>query len=105
MAGSEDFVLYDADNWTEDEREHALETRSQVIELGLLGERKRNEGVEKEYPDVPSIAQQRPMTVSVKGRNRNEPCPCGSGKKSEEMSWPYVTFNLLRSTFVRIPDN
>ena len=82
VAGSEDFVLYDAGNWTEHEREQALETRAEMIELGLLGERNRHEGVEKEFPDVPTIAQQRqPMTFSMKGRNRNEPCPCSSGKK------------------------
>lgn len=82
VAGSEDFVLYDATNWTEPEREHALKTRAEMIELGLLGERKRHEGVEKEFPDFPTIAQPgRPMTFSMKGRNRNEPCPCGSGKK------------------------
>jgi len=82
VAGSEDFVLYDGANWTEQDREQALKTKTEMIELGLLGERKRLEGVEKEFPDVPTIAQQRgTMTFSMKGRNRNELCPCGSGKK------------------------
>jgi len=82
VAGSEDFVLYDAANWTEQDREHSLKTRAEMIELGLLGERKRFEGVEKEFPDVPTLAQQRgTMMFSMKGRNRNEMCPCGSGKK------------------------
>lgn len=81
-AGSEDFLLYDAANWTEQEHEQALETRAEMIELGLLGERKRLEGVEKEFPDVPLRSQpQSPMRFSMKGRNRNEPCPCGSGRK------------------------
>jgi hypothetical protein len=81
-AGSEDFLLYDATNWTEQEQEAALQTRAEMIELGLLGERKRTEGVEKEFPDVPANSQQRSrMAFAIKGRNRNEPCPCGSGKK------------------------
>jgi hypothetical protein len=81
-AGSEDFLLYDAANWTEREKAEALETKATLMELGLLGERNRHEGVEKEFPDVPPNTQQRsPMTVSMKGRNRNEPCPCGSGRK------------------------
>ena len=84
-AGSEDFLLYDAANWTEQEREHALETRAEMVELGLLGDRQRYEGVEKEYPDLPSSAQQpSPLLFSMKGRDRNELCPCGSGKKAKK---------------------
>ncbi len=79
-AGSEDFLLYDAANWTEQDREQALKTKAEMMELGLLGERTRHEGVEKEFPSARRYVQQRwPMTM--KGRNRNEPCPCGSGRK------------------------
>jgi hypothetical protein len=57
-AGSEDYLLYDASNWTVMDRQQALQMKTEMIELGLLGERKRHEGVEREFPDVPLGSQQ-----------------------------------------------
>lgn len=81
-AGSEDVLLYDASNWTVEDVKKAKQTREEMVSMELLGERNRHESVEKEYPDIPtSVRQRQPRVSSMKGRNRNEPCPCRSGKK------------------------
>lgn len=81
VAGSEDFLLYDASNWTKQDQEYAEQTKAEMISMELLGERNRLDGVEKEYPDPPLGVQQQARAFSMKGRDRNAPCPCGSGKK------------------------
>ena len=81
--GSEDVAYLDAKSWTPEEQQEAKQIKSEMVKLGLLVERKMFSSVENDYPDVPTPAKrQRPIfTQEMKGRNRNEPCPCGSGKK------------------------
>jgi hypothetical protein len=81
VMGSEDFLLFDASNWTNEDQAKALETKATLIEAGLLGQRTRLEGVETDFPVIPPIARHSPIAPIMKGRQRNEPCPCGSGKK------------------------
>ena len=78
--GSEDFVLFDGANWTDEDQVRWSETKATMIELGLLGERTLRNGIEKEFP-APTIGKHSKDDQPMKGRNRNEPCPCGSGKK------------------------
>jgi len=78
---SEDAVCLDARFWTE--RDQA-EAERLVADLGLLQEIKRFSGVEREYPEPAVLAL--PMLAgtpghTLKGRDRNAPCPCGSGRK------------------------
>lgn len=79
--GSEDFILYDASNWTKEDREYAERTKAEFLSMDLLGNRNRFESVEKEYPDPPLGEERSHRTSLMKGRDRNAPCPCNSGKK------------------------
>ncbi len=69
--GSEDLIYLDGAAWTD---EAATEARRFQKQLGLLQEVHEFETVESEYP----LGRNREMS---KGRNRNQMCPCGSGKK------------------------
>ncbi|GBD15236.1 hypothetical protein HRbin26_00122 [bacterium HR26] len=72
--GSQDIVYLDGREWTtEDEKEAA-----RLHELGLLQRRVVFKGVEFEYPDPGAAGA---SIKRLKGRNRNQPCPCGSGRK------------------------
>jgi len=79
---SEDLVSLDARKWTP---EYDEEARSLQHDLGLLLDVTQETGVEREFPVVPPAPTTRPpisrMTRHMKGRDRNAPCPCGSGKK------------------------
>jgi hypothetical protein len=78
---SEDALYLDARDWTEEQLANA---RSFQQETGLLTKLTKFAGVEREYPVEPKRSQQAPGTRSatrMKGRDRNKPCFCGSGKK------------------------
>ncbi len=78
---SEDALYYDARVWTEQDRGEA---QSLVDDLGLLGDIRQFTGVEHEYPEPASTRATVPRRTSgsrMKGRDRNSPCPCGSGIK------------------------
>lgn len=81
--GSEDVSYLDARSWTPDEQAEAERIKAEMVKLRLIGKRKMSWGVEQDYPDVPAVADgRRPVfTQEMKGRNRNDPCPCGSGRK------------------------
>jgi len=80
-ARSEDAVYFDARVWTQEDEGEA---RGLQRDLGLLKDVQMFAGTEKEYPDATS----RPGMTAIgmplpkmKGRDRNAPCPCGSGRK------------------------
>jgi SEC-C motif. len=82
--GSEDLVYYDARVWTPEEQVQTEQLQKEMRELGLIGDHKMSRGTEKEYPDVQSDkdqGQHAQPSVTMKGRNWNDICPCGSGKK------------------------
>jgi SEC-C motif-containing protein len=82
--GSEDAMYYDARAWTPEEQGHARQLQTEMTELGLLGDRQMFTGNEKEYPDAPTYEfpkQSDQASTLMKGRNRNDLCRCGSGKK------------------------
>lgn len=70
---SEDFMALDAHDWNEEDQERALKLKEEYTQLGLMG--KRDHVVcSFRRTDSPSIRK-------MKGKDRNKPCPCGSGKK------------------------
>jgi hypothetical protein len=81
--GSEDIIYYDASSLTPEEQAEAQRLHAEMTDLGLFGEPKWHHTTEKEYPDLPEFTQhkQHSRIPAMKGRNRNDSCPCGSGKK------------------------
>lgn len=77
---SEDIVYLDAHTWTEEDENHATQTKQWLTENGLLVERKMYSKTVQEYPDP--YNQQN--VQRVKGKDRNKPCPCGSGSKHKK---------------------
>ena len=70
---SEDALYLDARDWTEEQLEEA---RCFQQETGFLTNITKHKGKEREYP----VELER-STGTMKGRDRNKPCFCGSGKK------------------------
>ena len=66
---SEDFVYLDASEWSAEQQIDALQLKKEYKEMHLLAERHL---FQKTF-----FAENKKM----KGRDRNKPCPCGSGKK------------------------
>ena len=66
---SEDFIYLDASKWSVAQQAHALSLKQEYEEKGLFHKRTT---ISKTY-----FVEKRKM----KGRDRNKPCPCGSGKK------------------------
>jgi len=73
---SEDCIYYDAREWTQEDEEEAEKDLKELKELGMYGKRHMFESKIKEYPDYLDTPVKK-----MKGRDRNSPCPCGSGKK------------------------
>ena len=69
---SEDALYMDARGWTE---EQLANVRLLQQETGFLTNITKHAGKEKEYPVEPE------RSAAMKGRDRNKPCFCGSGKK------------------------
>ena len=77
---SEDVVYLDARWWNEDLQSEALSLQEK---FGILREYERIDFQVQEYPDTPTRSPHAlsPTALNVKGRDRNLPCPCGSGTK------------------------
>ena len=78
---SEDALYFDARCWT---REQEVEAQQLQHDLGLLTKLTQFRAIEKEYPDTPVLSRQTSIERTLhrmKGRDRNTPCPCGSGRK------------------------
>jgi hypothetical protein len=71
---SEDFAYLNATSWTNVQDEYARATKEEFFEKGIITERIMYSRHYDEYP-VKNKAK------SMKGADRNSPCPCGSGKK------------------------
>jgi len=73
---SEDLFCIDVRDWTQKNQEDAKKIQDS---LGLFTKLKRFETIVKEFPDVETI----PTDLARRGGKvgRNDPCPCGSGKK------------------------
>jgi SEC-C motif len=80
-ARSEDVIYLDARKWSEELQSEALKLQE---EFGILREYKKtfDERVQ-EYPEIQTQPRDdlHRTARSMKGRDRNSPCPCGSGKK------------------------
>jgi uncharacterized protein YchJ len=70
---SEDFILLDCSNWTEEDRDHYEKANEEIgfFKTGIVEKR-----TVSEFPVVKD-----PKTSGNKKVGRNAPCPCGSGKK------------------------
>ena len=66
---SEDFIYLDAREWSKEQQAEALKLKQEYEMHGCLA--KRTMISRTFYPD----------NFKMKGRDRNKPCPCGSGKK------------------------
>lgn len=66
---SEDFLYFDASEWSLEQQEEAIATKREYEKMGILGQ--RTSTPHTFYFEKPKM----------KGRDRNKPCPCGSGKK------------------------
>ena len=66
---SEDFIYLDAREWSKEQQAEALKLKQEYEMHGCLA--KRTMISRTFYPD----------NLKMKGRDRNKPCPCGSGKK------------------------
>jgi uncharacterized protein YchJ len=71
--GSEDAVALDCREWNEAQNE---DTRRIQSEAGLLTQTKQTRLSESDL-----FRMIKPLTVKVKGSQRNQMCPCDSGKK------------------------
>lgn len=68
---SEDVVLIDDEAWSQELEQQAIAFRD---EFGILRQVRETRSTAHEYP--------RPKLTAVpRGRERNQPCPCGSGRK------------------------
>jgi hypothetical protein len=76
---SEDALYLDARGWTE---EQLADARRYQQETGFLTNITKFAGKEREYPVEPKRSAPGTRSASpMKGRDRNKPCFCGSGKK------------------------
>ena len=66
---SEDFIYLDASEWSTEQQAGALALKKEYEERGLL--KKRSMIPRTFFAEKPKM----------KGRDRNKPCPCGSGRK------------------------
>jgi hypothetical protein len=75
----EDLILFDCSDWDGDDQRLASEAKERLESLGLLST-KRSISIShaEEFPASSSSAY---ATHELKGKDRNLPCPCGSGRK------------------------
>lgn len=66
---SEDFIFLDASEWTPEQQANAVSRKEEFERTGLLAERT--------FHSKTFFTKK----IAVKGRDRNKPCPCGSGLK------------------------
>ncbi len=81
--GSEDLVYYDARIWTDKDKRNAEKLKSDLIRAKLLNPQYRSEKTEYEYPPLYQPIEIK-QTTQLKGKHKNKPCRCGSGKKTKK---------------------
>ncbi len=81
---SEDIIHLDAHNWSQQEYAQAEELEKQMIKEGVLNIRKMKRVGIQEFPKKDMKIKSSPIS----GKERNMPCPCGSGKKFKRCCWP-----------------
>lgn len=73
LGSSEDFMTLDAGEWSAEDQNHAVELKQEYMRLGLIGKRS--------YTGCSYHSTHDPTIRRMKGKDRNKPCPCGSGEK------------------------
>lgn len=79
---SEDFAYLNTSNWNNEDLIRAKKTEELLIKQGLLSKRTKNYCQAEEYPKIK-------FNIKMNGKNRNKPCPCGSGKKFKNCCGKY----------------
>lgn len=83
LARSQDVFYLDAREWSEEQQSEALRLQE---EFDILRGYTRPNAWVQEYPEItlqPRDGSRRAAN-DIRGRDRNRPCPCGSGKKSKK---------------------
>jgi hypothetical protein len=82
----QDFVFFQADDWVESDYLEAKIIYEEYVSNGLLAERGVLMERITEFPEGNSGFRTK---LDVKGKDRNKPCVCGSGKKIKKCcGWP-----------------
>lgn len=74
----QDFVFLNGDDWEENDYLEAMKIHDEYVAYGLLVDRSMHMETVNEFPEGSSGLRKK---IDVKGRDRNLPCICGSGKK------------------------
>ncbi len=74
---SEDFILMDCENWSDDQRAH-YEQANEGLRFFNSNTLTRHEKTVTEFPSLEKSSPRRPKRTKI---GRNDSCPCGSGKK------------------------
>ena len=74
----QDFAFIDFSDWKDTDTKNAQKIHDEYVSNGLLGKRKFFLENISEFPDSTNRFRR---VVEVKGKERNMPCICGSGKK------------------------
>ena len=74
----QDFIFLEGDDWEENNYLEAEKTHDEYVSNGLLVNRSVVMETINEFPDGNSGFREK---IDVKGKGRNKPCVCGSGKK------------------------
>ncbi len=75
-------MYLDTADWNDDDIKKAKEIKNSLIQANLLKERNVKMAQVEEYPTIN-------FDVKMNGKNRNKPCPCGSGKKFKNCCGKY----------------
>lgn len=74
---SEDFILMDCENWSDDQRAH-YEQANEGLRFFNSSTLTRHEKTVTEFPSLEKSSPRRPKRTKI---GRNDSCSCGSGKK------------------------
>jgi hypothetical protein len=77
----QDFIFLDTNVWTDDDNEQARKIHDQYVSSGLLAKRQSFMITQNNFPTENHGVLHFDQDINLKGRDRNKPCICGSGKK------------------------
>lgn len=77
----QDFIFLDANEWTNDDYKQAQEIHDEYVSSGLLAKRQSFMTTQNDFPIENHGSLHFGKSTYTKGRDRNKPCICGSGKK------------------------
>lgn len=75
----QDFSYLECADWSEIDMEDAKRLHDAYLSEGLISNREHFKRHEREFPSLPPG-----FSIPIKGKDRNKPCPCGSGRKAKK---------------------